>query len=208
MMNNLVNMTLMQKVNLYKSFDAARHEDLESFAKEYEAMQSRIATLEADLDDEKTSRRNWRQRAEFAEQSVGRNRFAVALVDGDGYQFNRMFYTNAGESGGAQAAHTLYTEIQNYLRDNDMDFNGDIEVMAIIYFNKQVPTRALYDADIIQRPTQFDEFMWSFTSSHSLFQTVDCGPGKERADAKLRGESEECCWGLADICRYIPFLRQ
>lgn len=188
-MNGLQHMTLSQKVDLYRQFDQARHDDLETFTTEYEAMKRKIATLEADLDDERTSRRSWRQRAELAETSVGRNRFAVVLIDGDGYHFNRSFYQNGDSGGGAQAAHALFTDVQNHLRSIKHDFSGDIEVMAVIFFNKQVPTRVLLDADVLQRPVQFDEFIWSFTSSRSLFQAIDCGPGKERVDAKIRGES-------------------
>lgn len=183
-------MSLTQKVDLYRQFDQARHNDLERFTIEYEAMKEKIATLEADLDDERTNRRSWRQRAELAESSVGRNKFALILIDGDGYHFNRSFYQNGECGGGAQAAHALYTDIQSYLRTMRDETSGDIEVMAVVFFNKQVPARVLLDADIIQRPTQFDEFIWSFTSSRSLYQAVDCGPGKERVDSKIRGTPE------------------
>lgn len=181
-MNGLENMGLAQRVNVYKQFDEARHSDLEQFAEEYELMRARISELEADLDDERTSRRSWRMRAEAAEQSVGRNNFAVVLIDGDGYHFSRSFYMNGA---GAQAAHTLYTEAQQYLKDNH-ESTGDMELLVMVFFNKQVPAKALVDADLIHRPAELDEFFWSFTSSHSLFQTIDCGPGKERADSKLR----------------------
>ncbi|KAK5086950.1 hypothetical protein LTS08_005701 [Lithohypha guttulata] len=189
-------MDLLQKVNLYRSFDSARQEDLQHFAQEFEAMKNRIGTLEADLDDERTNRRKWRQRAEVAESSLGRNQFAVVLIDGDNYHFNRDFYMSADESGGAQAAHALYTDIQNYLKASQTnllegsEYNEDVEVMAIVYFNKDVPMRVLLNADIIQAPIHFNEFMWSFTSSRSLFQTIDCGPGKERVDAKIRAHTK------------------
>ena len=186
-MDELHNMTLPQKVDLFRTFDEARHEYLQSFATEYEDIKQKIATLEADLDDERTSRRNWRQRAELAELSMGRNKFAVILIDGDGYHFNRSLYLS-GDSGGAQAAHALYTEAQHHIRSMTNDPSGEIETVAMVFFNKSVPSRALIEADIIHRPAQFDEFMWSFTSSHSLFQAIDCGPGKERVDAKLRGK--------------------
>lgn len=186
-MNGLHSMTLAEKVDLYKQFDQARHDDLERFTAEYEAMKKEIATLVADLDDERTSRRSWRQRAELAESSVSRTKFAVILIDGDGYHFNRSFYQNAESGGGAQAAHALYTDVQSHLRSIQSDINGDTEIMAVIFFNKQVPIKVLIDADVIQRSIQFDEFIWSFTSSRSLFQAIDCGPGKERVDSKIRG---------------------
>lgn len=187
-MNGFQSMSFNEKVDVYRQFDEARHEELEKFARDYQSMQVKLAELVADLDDERKSRRSWRQQAEVLQQSVERNRFAVVLIDGDGYLFNRTFYMNSHESGGAQAAHTLYTDVQQYLKANSPASNGDIEVMVILCFNKQVPARALVEADIIQHACQLDEFFWSFTSSRSLFQVIDCGPGKERADSKLRGK--------------------
>jgi len=187
-MNGFQSMSFNEKVDVYRQFDEARHEELEKFARDYQSMQIKLAELVADLDDERKSRRSWRQQAEVLQQSVERNRFAVVLIDGDGYLFNRTFYMNSHESGGAQAAHTLYTDVQQHLKANSPASNGDIEVMVILCFNKQVPARALVEADIIQRASQLDEFLWSFTSSRSLFQVIDCGPGKERADSKLRGK--------------------
>ncbi|KAK5100074.1 hypothetical protein LTR70_003264 [Exophiala xenobiotica] len=185
-MNGFQSMSFNEKVDVYRQFDEARHEELEKFARDYQSMQVKLAELVADLDDERKSRRSWRQQAEVLQQSVERNRFAVVLIDGDGYLFNRTFYMNSHESGGAQAAHTLYTDVQQHLKANSPAFNGDMEVMVILCFNKQVPARALVEADIIQRASQLDDFFWSFTSSRSLFQVIDCGPGKERADSKLR----------------------
>ena len=182
--NVVESMDFVNRVNLYRQFDERRHEELERFAREFEELQTAVTNLKADLDDERTARRTWRQRAETSDALLARNQFALVLIDGDGYHFNRTLYKN--ESGGAQAAHALYTEVQQYLKANG-ESNENMEVMAIIFFNKQVPSQALLDAGIIQTSHQFNEFLWSFTSSRSLFQVVDCGPGKERADAKLRG---------------------
>ena len=188
-MNGFKEMSFIDKVTVYRRFDEARHEDLEAVAREYQSLQIQLAELTADLDDERKNRRSWRQQAEILKQSIERNRFAVVLIDGDGYHFHRSFYMNSNDSGGAQAAHAPYSDVQQYLKANNQASNGDIEVMVILCFNKQVPSRVLVDAEIIQRASQLDEFLWSFASSRSLFQVIDCGPGKERADSKLRGKA-------------------
>lgn len=182
-MNGFAEMSFIDKVRIYNQFDAARHADLQQFAEEYESMRSQIYELKADLEEERKNRRSYRMKAEAVEQSIGR-KFAVMLIDGDGYHFNRRFYMNGS---GDQAASSLLRDVQSYLQEQ----HGihDMELVVNIFFNKSVPARLLQDSDIIQRPGQFDEFLWSFTSSNGLFQYTDCGPGKERADAKLRGQS-------------------
>ena len=112
----------------------------------------------------------------------------MVLVDGDGYIFKDAFLQDAAKSGGADAASHLDNEIQNYLRANNLIPNsGEIEVMVNVYANKLGLARTLYDASMIDHPNAFETFFQSFTRGKSLFHFIDCGPGKERADAKLRG---------------------
>ena len=59
--------------------------------------------------------------------------------------------------------------------------------MVNVYANKVGLARTLYDAGMIDHPNAFETFFQSFTRGKSLFHFIDCGPGKERADAKLRG---------------------
>lgn len=62
-----------------------------------------------------------------------------------------------------------------------------MELMVNVYANKSGLARALYDAGMIDHPNSLETFFQSFSRGKSLFQFIDCGPGKERADAKLRG---------------------
>jgi hypothetical protein len=95
-------------------------------------------------------------------------------------------------SGGADAASHLYNEIQNYLRANNLIPNtGDMELMVNVYANKTGLARTLYDAGMTDHPNGLETFFQSFSRGKSLFQFIDCGPGKERADAKLRGMCNE-----------------
>ena len=137
-----------------------------------------------------------------------RNQFALVLVDGDGYIFKDAFLQDAAKSGGADAASHLNNEIQNYLRANNLIPNvGEIEVMVNVYANKVGLARTLHDAGMIDHPNAFETFFQSFTRGKSLFHFIDCGPGKERADAKLRGVLFLFAPSpLFDILRPSPYL--
>jgi hypothetical protein len=66
-----------------------------------------------------------------------------------------------------------------------------MEVMVNVYANKTGLARTLYDAGMTDHPNGIETFFQSFSRGKSLFQFIDCGPGKERADAKLRGMCNE-----------------
>lgn len=59
--------------------------------------------------------------------------------------------------------------------------------MVNVYANKAGLAKTLYEAGMIKSPILLESFFTSFTQSRPLFQFVDCGPGKERVDSKLRG---------------------
>lgn len=179
-------MDFIQKVAIYRDYDAARQADLESFAQEYQRSQSLISELQADLKNEQRSRREYQQRAELAEGKIDRNQFALCLVDGDGYLFNRNCLSEATRGGGADAAHRLHTDINQYLKTTNAANPDDMQIMVIVFLHKSFIASTLLDAGIISSKNELDEFLWAFTSSHTLFQVIDCGPGKERVDAKLR----------------------
>lgn len=202
--------TFQNRINMYRHYDEARQTDLERICAEYQELAAKVDTLTKDLDDEKRNRHHWRRRAEQAETSISRFHYAVVLIDGDGYIFNRDFYGTNGDSGGARAGNALYNDVQQYLKNNELDSDGELDVTATIYCNQQVPAMALVNAEILQHPTQIYSFFWSFTSSRSFFQVVDCGPGKERADTKLRGmtlKSNAPCQST-DFARCLPLLSQ
>lgn len=183
------------RVALYRQYDEARQQELEKFAEQFEDMRHRLEVLEADLEDEKETRQGWRKRAQLAETAITRGQFILVLVDGDGYIFRDEYLREAGESGGAMAAHRLATDVQDYLRERNIidPSSPDIQVMVNVYANRAGLTKHLFDADMIQHPTQLDQFFCSFTQSQALFQFIDCGYGKERADAKLRGRETPAC---------------
>lgn len=131
------------------------------------------------------------------------NPFAVVLIDGDGYivsclreilQFLRWLTQTSkfrdellheGAVGGAKAAQQLHDELQDYLRK--FDGSKGWKLMVRIYVNleglKQTyVSRGLYAEEVTLR-----EFANGFTQNQPLFDFVDVGYGKERADHKIKG---------------------
>ncbi|KAK5452135.1 hypothetical protein LTS15_007199 [Exophiala xenobiotica] len=178
---------LQQRLQDYRAFDDARQSEVDFLVQTCMRLNTERLTLQSDLDDERDTRRSWKKRAEQAEAATQR-KFVVVLVDGDGYQFRKSFYDALATSGGSKAASELYTEVLNNLKTavSSSGINADCDVLVNIYANKTGLARTLVACDYIHHPSQIDQFFCSFTQSRSLFQFIDCGPGKERVDAKLR----------------------
>jgi hypothetical protein len=111
------------------------------------------------------------------------------LVDGDGYIFQSKFFQNK-ESGGAEAAQQLLSDVKSYVKANpSKDISTDFEVMVNVYANKKGLAKTLTEAGYLSGEAELEGFFRQFNQSQPLFHFIDCGYGKESADAKLRGES-------------------
>ncbi|EXJ70498.1 uncharacterized protein A1O5_06567 [Cladophialophora psammophila CBS 110553] len=178
---------LLQRLRDYQAFDENRQSEIEFLIQSCIKLNTACSTLESDLDDERNTRRTWKMRAEDAEAAMAR-KYTVVLVDGDGFIFRKAFFDALATSGGSKAANELYNQVINHLKaaDSLSGINPDCEVLVNIYANKQGLARTLVAADYLAHPAHIDSFFCSFTQSRSLFQFIDCGPGKERVDAKLR----------------------
>lgn len=114
------------------------------------------------------------------------------LVDGDGYIFQSKFFQNK-ESGGAEAAQQLLSDVKSYVKANpSKDISTDFEVMVNVYANKKGLAKTLTEAGYLSGEAELESFFRQFNQSQPLFHFIDCGYGKESADAKLRGESPIC----------------
>jgi hypothetical protein len=161
-----------------------------------------------DLEDQNKIRRDWKRRAEWAENATvgrseafchftgsvasddgmqSRNPFTLVLIDGDGYIFKGNYLKNT-QSGGGEAAHHLLSAVRDRIKAAQLqDLSLDQQILVNVYANRRGLTGALLEAGIISHPNDLEEFFCKFTQSQAHFQFVDCGAGKERVDAKLRG---------------------
>jgi hypothetical protein len=176
--------SMRERLSHYADFDQARQSEIQFFINKCIELDDLRATLESDLEDERTTKRAHKKRADQLEAAV-LHKFVVVLIDGDGYYFRKAFF-DALANGGAKAANELYNQIIQNVKESE-DLKADCDVLVNVYANKHGLARALVGANYLSHPQQLDQFFCSFTQGRSLFQFIDCGPGKERVDAKLRG---------------------
>jgi hypothetical protein len=116
--------------------------------------------------------------------------------------FDNQFLRD-GEAGGRQAARLLHHTVQKWAAENVVDCKPDIKVMVRVYANLKWLSDTLYKTGNIQTPSLLEDFARGFTTTYALFDFVDVGYGKDRADCKM---SETFKLFLSDYhCRQILF---
>ncbi|KAI9828803.1 MAG: hypothetical protein M1832_001908 [Thelocarpon impressellum] len=130
------------------------------------------------------------------------NPFILVLIDGDGMIFQDHLLQN-GEQGGKEASGLLASAIRDYVEREVEDLGSDYKIVARIYANTKGLADTCFRAGIVDKPSKVEEFARGFTQSKHLFDFIDVGSGKERADSKV---SEILKLHLFDChCRQILF---
>ena len=100
-------------------------------------------------------------------------------------------YIREGEVGGRTAATELHNRILRYayseLRDTTV--NKNTKVICRAYVNVQGLAPILVSVGAADSQDTVKQFFVGFTQGKLLFDFVDVGPGKDRADAKIIGSS-------------------
>ncbi|EFE41342.1 CCCH zinc finger DNA binding protein [Trichophyton verrucosum HKI 0517] len=109
--------------------------------------------------------------------------FVIALLDGDGMIF-RDSLVQQGEKGGKDAANQLWLAIRDYTSETFTNIHSP-KIVARIYANVRGLGETLFKAGIIDKPSVFEDFVRGFNGGRLLFDFVDVGSGKDRADDKL-----------------------
>ncbi|KAL2053006.1 hypothetical protein ABVK25_006643 [Lepraria finkii] len=133
---------------------------------------------------------------------MDRDAFVLVLIDGDGMIFDDKL-TSRGELGGREAAGLLWSSVTDFVHQNVPNLPSDYKVVTRIYANLKGLGDTCHRSGIIERPDMLDDFARGFTGSKQLFDFVDVGMGKDRADDKI---SEIFKLHLYDChCRQIVF---
>lgn len=112
--------------------------------------------------------------------------FVIALLDGDGMIF-RDSLVQQGEKGGKDAANQLWLAIRDYTSETFTNIHSP-KIVARIYANVRGLGETLFKAGIIDKLSVFEDFVRGFNGGRLLFDFVDVGSGKDRADDKLAGK--------------------
>lgn len=94
-----------------------------------------------------------------------------------------------GESGGKDAANKLWNAIRDNVHQSMPSITAEYKIVTRIYANLKGLATTLYLAGIVEKPTVVEDFARGFTGSKQLFDFVDVGSGKDRADDKIIGIS-------------------
>jgi len=129
----------------------------------------------------------------------------MILIDSDGMVFLDEFLRD-GFDGGRRAAAQLHNSVFQYIQ-NDLEtvppaacsqcphyklanrLMGNILVSCRVYANVKGLADVLVRAGIIPNTGHFEAFVRGFNGSgKTLFDFIDVGPGKDRADEKIIGQ--------------------
>jgi len=95
-------------------------------------------------------------------------------------------FLQQGEQGGKDAANQLWASLREYVTRNFPSINSP-KIITRIYANVKGLAEACYKAGIVDRPQLVEDFVRGFNGSRLLFDFVDVGSGKDRADDKIAG---------------------
>jgi hypothetical protein len=92
-----------------------------------------------------------------------------------------------GEQGGRRAAAQIHSAVVNFIQQEAKDIPNEARIICRIYANVRGLAEVLIRTGVISDVATFEDFARGFTRGKTLFDFVDVGPGKDRADEKLIG---------------------
>ncbi|KAL1956427.1 hypothetical protein VTO42DRAFT_7313 [Malbranchea cinnamomea] len=109
--------------------------------------------------------------------------FILVLIDGDGMIFEGSFLSQ-GEQGGKDAANRLWASVRDYTARNFPKVQNP-KIVTRIYANVKGLADICHKAGIVEKQSLIEDFTRGFNGSRLLFDFVDVGSGKDRADDKI-----------------------
>lgn len=107
------------------------------------------------------------------------------MIDGDGMVFQDTFLQQ-GEQGGKDAANQLWAAVREYSSRSFPNVQSP-KIVTRIYANVKGLAEACFKAGLVERSSLIEDFVRGFNCSRLLFDFVDVGSGKDRADDKIAG---------------------
>lgn len=93
-----------------------------------------------------------------------------------------------GEKGGVEAADALLAAVQSHVKET-LRFSAEADIVVRAFANLTGLREALQRRGTPCDMGQLRAFVGGFNNRQALFDFVDVGCGKERADSKIRGQS-------------------
>ncbi|KAK7909141.1 hypothetical protein PG985_015019 [Apiospora marii] len=168
-----------------------------------------------DLESESQTRRALQQENKEWEAKQERRPFIAVLIDADAdvYVFDEELLKK-GEKGGVESADALLAAVQSYVKET-LRLSAEADIVVRAFANLTGLREALQRRGTPCDLSQLRAFVSGFNNRQALFDFVDVGCGKERADSKIRENISffvDCyqCKHLMLACGhdngYAPFL--
>ncbi|KAK3175400.1 hypothetical protein K4F52_010293 [Lecanicillium sp. MT-2017a] len=159
---------------------------IEELMDKVDSKDGQIKKLQLDNENEGNARRGLQLEVERMQREVERQKcpFAMLLIDADGYLFRTELLNKA--TGGEDAADALNDAMQQWMEQ--LGLGNDVVVHVKAFANVGGLGTALKARGMVNDLNQLRHFAARFSSRKALFDFVDVGNGKEKADHKLRGK--------------------
>lgn len=109
--------------------------------------------------------------------------FVLVLIDGDAYRWSVQHFRGGNDRAGALASQAIQNEVQVSLSQASNQF----QIVARVFCNFVDNSAMQKRPDGKSGRDRMGLFAKSFTESMPLFDFIDAGGGKERADSKIHG---------------------
>ncbi|KAH9882848.1 hypothetical protein J1614_000214 [Plenodomus biglobosus] len=201
--------SLDQQMDAFRASDAAREEFICDIVSKYKQLMHDHQDLKNDFHAEKDNRRRYQTMMAEKEHSLSEyqrqfesNSFVMALIDGDGAIFQDALLQAANGDGGSEAASRLYHAIREHLASLYSN-SSHWPIMVQVYLSLEKLAIKLAQVGLVQTPQEFRIFAQRFSVNQPLFNIIDVGQGKERADHKIK----EMLRTFSDnpTCRHVIF---
>ncbi|KAL8801664.1 MAG: hypothetical protein Q9182_004301 [Xanthomendoza sp. 2 TL-2023] len=209
----------MERLKTFAKSDEERQTFITDLIKVNCNLETELKTARSDHFDQLESRRIWQERAQNSESrlndlqgSAVSNGFMLCLIDGDGYLFSDNLISQGG-IGGGEAATRLLHNIKRCVQHIEGAMQW--KIMVRIYANLEGLLRKYTYIDFVEEKTALRQFVAGFTQSQPLFDFIDAGQGKERADHKIKEQlnlfinnsyCKHIMLGVAHDNGYVPAL--
>ncbi|KAI4124588.1 MAG: hypothetical protein LQ338_004726 [Usnochroma carphineum] len=197
--------SVLDRLEGFKQYDEERQTFIQDLVEAYSQLERQLTIARSDHLDQLESRRLWQDKAQNAEarlkesqESTAINGFILCLIDGDGYLFDENLIKQ-GAIGGGEAANRLLDNIKRHVQQYDSAIHW--KVILRVYANIDGLLKKYAYIGFTEEERALRQFVAGFTQSQPLFDFVDAGQGKERADHKIK---EQLGLFLSNIqCKHI-----
>lgn len=104
-----------------------------------------------------------------------------------------------GEAGGKEAAGILWLAVKDYVHQNLPKISSDYKIVTRIYANLKGLGEVCNRSGLVSSAAVLEDFARGFTGSKQLFDFVDVGSGKDRADDKICGRRQSLTMSFSII---------